>query len=580
MCGILGQISKDSHNVNTFRQALLSLTHRGPDDLQIFSDEYIMLGHTRLSIIDLSIGGSQPMISSCGNYILVYNGEIYNFTELRMTLSKKGYTFKSSSDSEVLLNGYIEYGENIASKLNGMFAFAIYEKKNKTIFLARDKSGIKPLYYFHNENCFAFSSELKGLIRFSKELNQKSKVLFLLFGYVPEPETVFKNIFSFPSGSFGVYKDSTLKIKNYTFFDFNTKLTKSYEEITDEVFKTFNGAINRHLVSDAPIGVFLSGGLDSSLITSVASKYKKKLHTVSLNFFEEDYSEGSYQDLIANKFKTHHTNYIIDKKIFFQSIEDFFKIMEQPSIDGLNTYLISKVARESGLKVVLSGLGADELFFGYSSFTNANILKNMSKIPYFFLKIFENSKKYRKLEFLNVDTELAYYLPSRGLFSPTEVSKLLDEDLQSVYDIIYELSELYSTNHIKDIKDKICSFELELYMKSQLLKDSDVFGMANSLEIRVPFLDIDLLNLSLKIRSINKMGKFNKNLLISSLAKDIPSEIYHRKKMGFTLPFEHWFLPNLKTDPGVIKFKNRLNPKFDYGWSRLWALYVMEKFYG
>jgi len=579
MCGILGQLSSNQINEKEFQKNLLKLNHRGPDDYGIYFDDNIALGQTRLSIIDLSKEGHQPMISSCDNFIIIYNGEVYNFEDIKKDLLSKGYDFHSNTDTEVILNGYIEYKEKIVSKLNGMFAFSIYDKSTKELFLARDRSGIKPLYYFKDNQNFIYSSEIKTLKDFSSTVNFESKMLFLLLGYVPEPYTIYEKIFMFPAGCYAYYKNTKLEITEYAKYIYEPKIVKPYNEIVSDVSVLFDNAIKRHMISDAPIGTFLSGGLDSSAITAVASRYKTNLHTLSLVFEDKDLSEEYYQDLIASRYKTKHTKYLIDEKLFLSSIDNFFDSIEQPTIDGLNTYFVSKAAKESGLTTVLSGLGGDEIFYGYPSFKDGKTLKFLSKIPYSLVKIFEYSKKYKKLELLKAEKELAYYLPKRALFAPKEVAEILDIDRSEVYDMIAKLYKTYNSSYIDQIEDKISFLELNMYMKNQLLRDSDLFGMAHSLEIRVPFLDSELVDYVLRIEPSEKFGIYNKQLL-SDISKDIlPKEIFDRSKMGFVLPFENWFrkyIDRFDMDKNIKeKFINK-----QITWSRFWAILVLEKFNG
>lgn len=577
MCGILGQISNVPVEKNSFTSNLLSLNHRGPDDYGTFFDGNIALGHTRLSIIDVSKDGHQPMLSSCGNFIIIYNGEVYNFKDLKKDLVKKNYVFNSSTDTEVILNGYIEYKEKIVSKLNGMFSFVIYNKVTKDVFIARDRSGIKPLYYFQGKNNFIFSSELKNITQYSSTVNFDAKILFLLLGYVPEPMTIYENILSFPAGCYGYIKNSVLRLEKYDEYKYGEKIQKPYKEIIGDVSDLLHSSIKRHLVSDAPIGVFLSGGLDSSTITAIASKYKKNIKTLSLVFNEKGLNEEYYQDLVAEKYKTKHVKYLIDEKMFFNTIGDFFESMEQPTIDGLNTYFVSKAAKENGLKTVLSGLGSDEIFYGYASFKDAKSLRFLSKIPYSIIKIFRYSKKYEKLELLQAEKELSYYLPKRALFSPSEVADILKIDKFVVYDLIVKLYEIYNVSHIPHIEDKISYCELNMYMKNQLLRDVDIFGMAHSLEIRVPFLDKDLVDYVLRIEPKEKFGTYNKQILADISKEFLPLELISRKKMGFTLPFESWFKNNINK----FNVNNDLKNKFmnnQISWARFSAILINERF--
>lgn len=577
MCGILGHISNQSINQTDFLANLLRLNHRGPDDSGAYFDDNIALGQTRLSIVDLSEKGHQPMISECGNYVIVYNGEIYNFKEIRQDLISKKYKFNSLTDTEVILNGFIEYKEKVVNKLNGMFAFSIYNKSTKELFLARDKSGIKPLYYYHGREQFVFSSELKVLKKYSPNASLEAKILFLLLGSVPEPITMYENIVAFPAGHYGVYKSKKLKTVKYDEYSFEPKINKPYKEIIKDVGDLFDKSIQRHLVSDAPIGVFLSGGLDSSAITAIATKYKKNLHTLSLVFEDKSLNEEYYQNLVVNKYSTSHAQCLIDESLFLDGVDVFFNSMEQPTIDGLNTYFVSRAAKESGLKAVLSGVGADEIFYGYPSFKDGNTLKFLSKIPYSLIKIFEFSRKYKKLELLKAELEFAYYLPKRALFSPKEIAQILKIDKSIVYQSITNLWKTYGTSHVNKIEDKIAFFELNMYMKNQLLRDSDVFSMANSLEVRVPFLDKALVDYVLKIAPEKKFGTNNKQILVDVVRQFLPNEIINRPKMGFVLPFEGWFRKNIDQ----FTIDQNLKTKFinkQLHWSKLWALMALDKF--
>ncbi len=577
MCGILGKILKDKDiKKEEFKKNLLKLSHRGPDDYGIFIDENIAFGQTRLSIIDLSTNGHQPMVSKDKNYIIIYNGEIYNFEEIKKDLLQKNYKFHSDTDTEVILNGFIEHKEQIVNKLNGMFAFSIYNKITRELFLARDRSGIKPLYYYKDNENFIYSSEIKA-INIEKKVNDEARMLFLLLGYIPEPWTIYKNIEVLPAGYYGYFKDNTLELTKYDEYRYEPKIQKPYKEIVEDVKELFDKAIKRHLISDAPIGTFLSGGLDSSAITAVSTKYKQNLHTLSLVFEEKDLNEEYYQDLVSKQYKTKHTKYLIDEKLFLETIDDFFESMEQPTIDGLNTYFVSKAAKESGLTTVLSGVGGDEIFYGYPSFTDGKTLKFLSNIPYSLIKIFEYSNKYKKLELLQCEKELAYYLPKRALFSPAQIAEILNIDKKIVYDLIVKLWQEYNTEKINQIEDKISYFELNMYMKNQLLRDTDVFAMAHSLEIRVPFLDKDLVDYVLRVEPKDKFGEFNKQLL-ADISKDIlPKEIFDRPKMGFVLPFEEWFRKNIDrfdiNQDIKEKFKNK-----QITWARFWAIFILKKF--
>lgn len=410
MCRIVGFIKRDKtlaprETVINMRDAL---SHGGPDDSGIYEQGNIIFAHRRLSIIDLSKFGHQPMLSEDRKLCLSYNGEIYNFKSIKSKLIEKGYTFQSTSDTEVILKGYQEFGEDIFSQLSGMYALSLYDKNNDCIYLARDHCGIKPLYYHISDNELIFSSEVKafkhaGII----EENTDWKIYFLLFGFIPEPYTTLKDVLMLPKAS---YLKLNLQTNNYTIEKYETASFKNkiitQEKALSVVKNSIENAIESHLISDAPIGVFLSGGIDSSLISIIASRFKgKSLKTLSIIFDEKQYSEEKYQNSVVNQIQSDHSFHTISEKDFSENLQDIFRAMDQPTIDGVNTYFISKCAHERGLKAVLSGLGGDELFGGYPSFRRIEKLWYLrilqgSPLP----KIFQflKKEKFKKLSFLSL----------------------------------------------------------------------------------------------------------------------------------------------------------------------------------
>jgi asparagine synthase (glutamine-hydrolysing) len=294
-------------------------------------------------------------------------------------------------------------------------------------------------------------------------------------------------------------------------------------------------------------------------------------------FDDKNLSEESYQNLIIKKYNTKHTKYLINEQIFLNTIDDFFASIEQPTIDGINTYFISQAAKNNGLKTVLSGIGADEIFYGYPSFKYAKRLNLLKKIPHSIINILTNSHKYKKLELLKIENELSFYLPVRGVFSPSQISSILNIKEAKVYQVITNLWQTYNSEKIKNIEDKISYFELNLYMKNQLLRDADVFGMANSLEIRVPFLDKDLVDHVLRIEPQQKFGINNKQILVDATKHLLPDSIINRPKVGFVLPFERWFKNNIHLFVIDDNFKKKfMNNQLH--WSKLWALIILDKF--
>jgi len=596
MCRIAGIVNFEKNQNSNFKEIIIkmrdSMAHGGPDDegLYIDEDNRIALGHRRLSIIDLTPLGHQPMCNEEEDIWLTYNGEVYNFIELRRELAGKGYKFQSQSDTEVIINAYAEWGEEAFKKLIGMFAFSIYDKKRGLIYLVRDHAGIKPLYYSFSKSNLIFASEVKAFKAFNKkwEENPDWKIYFLTFGYIPEPYTTLKDVYMLP-------KESFLKL------DLNTKKYSIYEyesiKFTDEIINSedaisgvrelFTKAVQRHLISDAPIGVFLSGGIDSSLIALVASHFQREnLKTLSVVFNEKEYSEERYQNLIVDKIHSKHTAYLVSEKDFIGHLTDIFSAMDQPTVDGINTYFVSKCAKEEGLKAVLSGLGGDELFGGYPSFDRINkvwFLRNTNFKRIFNLLKYSKNDKLKKLSFLGIDNPLKYYLLLRGLFSVDTTARILGTSEKRVKDV---LKKVYLENSYGvSPKNFVSLLESNLYMKDQLLKHTDFMSMWHSVETRVPFLDKDFMKF---VFSVNENIKFKngakKFLLLKAFENLLPVEIGNKEKMGFTFPFHIWMRNNMEILLDFIPKENKtiddITKNFEEGrfhWSRLWALAVLGK---
>lgn len=615
MCRIVGLIDLNkNYKGNELEQIIInmrdSLSHGGPDDAGIFidGDRGVAIGHRRLSILDLSSTGHQPMSNEKEDLWITYNGEIYNFQEIREELKLKGYSFRSNTDTEVVMKAYEEWGEDAFNKLNGMFAFCIYDKKMGFIYLVRDHAGMKPLYYSILNDILIFASEVKAFKTLNKKLQENPdwRIFFLIFGHIPEPYTTLRDVYMLPKGSFIKVNLRTKAsvVKEYTSIKFSEDI-KDINDAIGGVKELFEKAVKRHLISDAPIGVFLSGGIDSSLISLVASQFNgDNLRTLSVVFNEKVYSEEEYQSMILKKIKSKHRTYLLTEKDFISSLDDIFSAMDQPTTDGVNTYFISKYAKEAGLKTVLSGLGGDELFGGYPSFNRIKKLwfykhDNVSNSIY---KLFEYipHNKLKRLSFLSLPSPLSYYLLFRSIFTIREAAHLLDITEKEVLTALSQLPNFSSSEPLNPSssyhascmkypessgKNLVSALETNLYMQNQLLKDADFMSMWHSVETRVPFLDRDLMKY---IFSIDEDIKFNgnvpKGLLLKAYKDILPSEIAYRSKMGFTFPFQEWMRNNLDLLVGSIPYKNKLPIKrvinnFGNGrlhWSRLWGLVVQN----
>ena len=594
MCRIVGLINfKAQMNAEKALIAMRdSMAHGGPDDAGIFIDREsnVAIGNRRLSILDLSPLGHQPMCNDDESLWITYNGEIYNFPELKSELQSLGYQFKSNSDTEVILKAFEQWREKAFEKLIGMFAFCIYDKNLEIIYLVRDHAGIKPLYCSFKKNVLIFASEIKAFKTLDSSWNENPdwKIFFLLFGHIPEPFTTLKDVYMLEKGSFLQFDLKTKKhhVKKYTTFTFSDKISNQ-KKAENGIRELFIRSVKRHLISDAPIGVFLSGGIDSSLIALIASQQKHDLRTLSVIFDEKDYSEERYQNMVIEKIKSRHKAYLVRERDFIEGLDDIFLAMDQPTIDGINSYFIAKCAKEEGLKAVLSGLGGDELFGGYPSFNRIDrvwFLRNSRLKSLSVLSEYLPDSRYQKLSFLSVKEPLNYYLLFRGIFPMNTAAAILDTDrkdiIQALEKINIEFDDAISP------KNFVSSLETNLYMQNQLLKDTDFMSMWHSVEVRVPFLDKELMDYTF---SIKESVKFNsgipKNLLLKTFNDMLPGDIVKRKKQGFTFPFQVWMRNNSerllnRLSVDSKKPVNNIINSFNQNklhWSRFWALAVMKE---
>ncbi len=589
MCRIAGVISGNLNLQDTVLRMTNAMAHGGPDDDGLFIDSELKvgLGHRRLSIIDLSPLGHQPMQDITHGLYISFNGEIYNYKELRDELLVLGYQFKSYSDTEVLLKGYHAWGVKMLPRLKGMFAFLLLDQNKKQLLAARDHAGIKPLYYGFNGGSVFFSSEVRGMKAAEPawKADENWPVRFLTFGFIPEPYSTLQSVFHLPKGTYMLYDLEAGKytIETFISFPFTSSISDPKEAIA-ATRSTLLAAVERHLVADVPVGIFLSGGIDSSILTFACRRFNKgQLKTLSIYFDDEKYSEKYYQDLVIEKTGVSHQSFLVSQQDFEDSLPDIFKAMDQPSIDGINSYFITKYAKEYGLKVVLSGLGADELFGGYPMF-NSNRYSRVKKMRLAAKVVAAFSGKYpaKKLRFLQKGDALEEYLFSRGVFVPSDVAKLLSIPEEKVWEVIGQ--EQYNAWMGLEPGNRVSMLEQNIYMQNQLLRDSDIYSMWHSIELRVPFLDVDLIKLA---HSIAPAVKFNmphkKYLLIQSFLEELPEEVWNRQKMGFTFPFQNWFKEStyLNKAEETLPQLRPARKQFDNGtlnWSRYWVQVVEAKF--
>lgn len=560
MCGIVGIIGSDTeYKREVIRDMAECIKHRGPDDDGFFDDDFVSLGMRRLSIIDLK-GGAQPITSSDGNLLIFFNGEIYNYKELREELKQKNYTFKTDSDTETILYLYQKYGKASLSKLRGMFAFCIYDQTAHRLFLARDHFGVKPLYYLKNGNEIAgFASEIKALLEhpnYKKEVNDDAVFNYLRFQYNPLEETFFKHIFSLRPGhcmTIDITKN-TFEIEQYWKFQFETDRSLTEEKASEKIQQVMRNSVSYHMISDVPVGSFLSGGVDSSIIATLMNEViaKEKPGTKNKTFtigFKE-ISEGNAAKETSDMLQTDHTEISVSAEEYFKVLPNLVWHFDEPVADpsAIALYFVAREARKK-VKVVLSGEGADELFGGY----------HVYRAPY----------DYRKIQWLphSLLTLLARVWPTRGQnYLKRAAGKLSDWYIgnASVFSL-EEREKMWKGGHAKDFSldsiyrqaanEKISDsttmqlLDINTWLVGDILAKADKMTMANSLELRVPFLDMKVANLAKTLPDNLKWKKgTTKYILRKAFEKIIPRSTANRSKLGFPIPMKEW----LKKDPKPI----------------------------
>lgn len=559
MCGILAVFSNSYFSEENEKISLNSLKKRGPDGFGVWRSENIFLGHTRLSIIDISDRSTQPMLSSCGRFTIVFNGEIYNYAQLKLELEEKGHIFKTNSDTEVILILFAIEKEKMLNRLHGMFALIIWDNIEKRGFATRDPYGIKPLYIGYYNEGLVLSSQVKtilstSLISLDKDDLGISK--FSLLGSLPEPDTCYKNIKSLESGHYIWIKDNMIlsKIcwKNIADIWNNAPINKSLKKdlIENLVKKSVKESISRHIIADVPIGIFLSGGIDSGVLAGlIVEAGLKNLIGVTIAYKEFD-NTNLDESIVAKKIAAyfgikHHIRYV-SKEEFFDDLPKIFKAMDQPSIDGINSWFASKAISELGLKVAISGVGGDELFMGYETFKKlpliVKFINYIYKFP--FTKRFLNLLFYIKSKL----SKNKRWLDAGDLFQTIDGAWLMSRSINRIISIKNNKLPDYNYKNIvnymtglrpKDNHLALSQIESMTYLKNQLLRDSDWASMAHSVELRTPLVDVTLLeNLQPILGQFKKYP--NKILLANSLQKRLPKSILTRKKTGFSIPINSW----------------------------------------
>jgi asparagine synthase (glutamine-hydrolysing) len=615
MCGIDGiivygegqPVSRDS--LQTMGDAQ---QHRGPDDegCWISADGRTGLGHRRLSIVDLSPSGHQPMESADGHYWIVFNGEIYNYLSLREELQGKGHHFASTSDTEVLLHGYKEWGTGLLDRLRGMFAFAIHDVDARETFLARDPLGIKPLYYSDDGRQIAFASEVQALkqVVSDHEIDPEAVSSFLSWGSIAPPRTLYRAIRAMPAASWMRVRPGKVEGPEI-YYRLEDELGRSDSMDEVEAAETLRVAlidsVEHHMIADVPVGSFLSGGVDSSaLVGLMAEIHGAPIRTITLSMDAAELDEGDLARSAAELYRTDHHNIPITLDAVRERLPAAIRSLDQPSIDGINTYLVAEATVKTNLKVAVSGVGGDELFGGYGTFQTVPAIERVHKtvgvLPggSFALRMMAGiagrlprtklgAQSARALGY-GSDTAGAYFA-TRGLFSPEEVRSIM---APSARDAVLESNprdELNDRIRPGDLTEdeRVSALEMRQYMQNQLLRDTDATAMRHSLEVRTPLVDRELLRAAARVPAVLRRAGPAKRHLRNAPRPPVPDALWARKKQGFTLPFDGWLrsgaVSTILPDHPLLDSKGMESVAKDFernriSWSRLWALLILREY--
>lgn len=568
MCGIAGIVNVSSVSREQLERMCLAMLHRGPDGGNIWSESQgdCWLGHRRLRIIDLSTIADQPMISQDKRYVMVYNGEIYNFRALRTQLEKQGQRFYGTGDTEVLLEWLVRYGIDGLSSVEGMFALALWDRQEKSVVLARDPLGIKPCYYASlPAGGLIFASEVRALLAsglVSRQINQTALAEYLIYGSMQGARTLCSDIQELPAGQMLRFEQGqpSLNFKRLWTPNYPSRSGVCKPFLAEEFQEHFDAAVDSHLVSDVPLGVFLSGGIDSSaLVSSMIKKERFDIRTLCVVLPSANWrNDAYYAKRVAEELGTRHSEVDFSQIDMVQLAQQALSAMDRPTIDGINTYVVSRAARESGLTVALSGLGGDELFGGYPSFAQVpryvRYLKNLGpagrRLGKFGALALQGRRKARLENFLSGEMNIAsLFLKYYQIFTPLEVTELLgsfsdrDEVASSLSSAIQE--EIGTAANLADL-DAISWLELRLHMGNTMLRDTDVMSMANSLEVRVPMLHTPFLNYVQALGAEVRKFSDGKAALKNMLSPRIPDSLFQRPKNGFFLPMSEMLLTSLR----------------------------------
>jgi asparagine synthase (glutamine-hydrolysing) len=585
MCGIVGIVSQNEKELSKIASATRTLAKRGPDNRSTTKFDNLSLGHARLSIIDTSAAANQPFTDTTERYTIIFNGEIYNYQKLKEELIAENISFTTNSDTEVLLNLYIKYGADCLKKLNGFFAFAVFDQQENSLFVARDRMGIKPLLYYFDGNQFIFASELKAILTFNikKEIDKASLFNYLQFNYIPTHNSILENVKKLKPGHFIFVKNIDKledKIEEELYYEipFSEEATiqtnaLNYGKAKEMLYNLLDDAVQKRLVSDVPVGTFLSGGVDSSIISLLAKKHKPDLQTFSIGYKDEPFfDETIYANAVAKKIESNHQVFSLTNDDLYENLNDILDYIDEPFADSsaIAVYLLSKYTKNH-VTVALSGDGADEMFSGYNKHMaeyksrHPGIKESIVKMGY---PMWRNLPKSRNSKFTNINRQLykfslgaklshkARYWKWASIINEEKANYLLKEELifnpQRISDTAFEYKkrkEELLKNIRKDgnINDVLYT-DMKMVLTNDMLRKVDSMSMANSLEVRTPFLDHRLVNFAFSLPIAFKINAdMKKKILQDTFRSELPEEIYKRPKHGFEVPLLGWFQNELRT---------------------------------
>lgn len=589
MCGISGIIRTNGlrdADIASVQQTLTALNLRGPDCQNYFADRNVALGHARLSILDTSSAGQQPMTDASGRFVIVFNGEIFNYQELSANyLSDKNIQFQSTSDTEVILYLYRYYGSEFVKWLNGFFAFAIYDKEAEVVFIARDRYGIKPLYFYQDNDQIAFASEMKALLAFNinKEIDVEALHAYLQLNYIPAPKTIFGQVSKIEPGTQLTIRNNSVKLERYYHLpkpaESRDGKTYSYEQACDRLKELMDASVKRRLISDVPLGAFLSGGIDSSVVVSLAAKHSPHINTFSIGYADEPFfDETKYAELVAKKFDTNHTTFSLTNNDLYSHLFDILDYIDEPFADSsaIAVYILCKHTRQK-VTVALSGDGADEMMAGYNKHLAEYRLRNLGGASGLLAAVKPLTgvlPKSRQGKLTNLIRQVDRFAEGAalgdkerywrwcGYANEKETLSMLTPTWQGKYQLQrYEGIKRHQLQVFdgNDGLNDVLRADMGQVLQSDMLVKVDLMSMANSLEVRVPFLDVEVVDFVFSQPAEYKLRKGNrKAMLKDAFRADLPEELFNRPKHGFEVPLLKWFRGDLRD---LIE-NDLLSPKF------------------